>query len=145
MKSWAAYLALISVLIARPVAQVEKSDPYSTQMVSVALANQSKGLMVAKSQTHLARLGDGVGIALLKVLSDHQLSDGETVHTFLPIVRGAFDQPQLIVNDADRTPSVTFFLLRHIRQEIHDSQIQSEIDETMRFVSDRLASSRALH
>src|SRR5258708_32079851 len=83
-------------LAASLLGQVDENDPYSVKFVQTTIRNRGQGTVIAKSQTHLARMGDGISIALLKALSDRELSDPHTIEVFLPIIRGAFSEPQLV-------------------------------------------------
>jgi hypothetical protein len=79
-------------------------------------------------------MGDGISIALLKALSDRELSDPHTIEVYLPIIRGAFSEPQLVTTDIDKKPSVTLFLLKHLQKSVSNSQTRQQIEETIRFV-----------
>jgi hypothetical protein len=109
-------------------------DPYSIELVRTALKTQSEGILIAKVQTHLARMGDGVSIALLKILTEDDLTKPHSVESFLPIIREGFSQPQLITNATDRRPQVTLFLLVHIRSDVPDVRVQGAIEDTIQFV-----------
>src|SRR5260370_26565391 len=89
--------------------QSEESDPYSIKLVQTALKTRSDGIVIAKVQTHLARMGDRVSVALLKDLSENMLTDPSTVEGFLPIIRDAFSEPRLIATEIDKEPRVTLF------------------------------------
>lgn len=109
-------------------------DPYSVRFVDTTLKARSDGMLIAKSQTHLARMGDGVSIALLKILNSDQLKDPQRMKVLLSIIHDGFSQPQSIKNVTDRKPQVTVFFLSHIRNDIPDPQIRRDIDATITFV-----------
>ena len=96
--------------------QSEESDPYSVHLLHVAMKTRSEGLFIAKVQTHMARMGDKVSIALLKDLSESELLDPNKVEEYLPIIQESFSQPQFIEVEIDKRAKVTMFLLKHVRQ-----------------------------
>lgn len=115
------------------------NDPYSLNLVSTELKVNAAGRRVVRSwaQKGLVRLGDGVSVALLKLLDDSDLKNPEKVRDLLPIIRDAFSQPELIAIEADKKPSVTIFLLNYVRRNIPDPEGQSEIQRTMDFIDKR--------
>ena len=117
--------------------QSQEADPYSVNLVQMALKTQSQGLGIAKIQTNVARKGDQVSIALLKTLSEGELTDPQTVERFLPIIRDSFAQPQFISIDIDRRPKVTLFLLKFLQENVNDPQVQLDIRQTVKFVSEK--------
>jgi hypothetical protein len=137
-------LALIfSVLF--PVMVVSESsgnrDDYSLALIKSELEMRSGGRRVIHgfSQKRLGRLGDGVSIAILKLLDDEALSNPETVREFLPIIQDAFRSPQFISIGADRTLRVTLFLLNHLREKVTDVKAIQQIQETADFVKTQTA------
>jgi hypothetical protein len=119
------------------VSQSEDADPYSLQLVRTAMQTRSKGVIIAKVQTHIARMGDRVSIALIKDLNETDLVDPRKVEEFLPIIRDCFSQPRQIQLEMDKKPKVTLFLLRYVRQNVYDPQVQRDLDQTIRFVIDK--------
>jgi hypothetical protein len=130
-------LAILCFFPLLSVSQSEDADPYSVRLVRMATHSHFKGVIIAKVQTHIARMGDQVSIALLKDLSDADLVDPQKVEEFLPVIRDCFSQPQQIELDIDKKPRITLFLLRYVRQAVHDPQVQRDLDETIRFVIDK--------
>jgi hypothetical protein len=112
------------------------ADPYFVNMIKFELSMRSRGRKIIHSYTqkNLARLGDGVSVALVKALDEAQLEQTQTIRDILPIIRDAFSGPQFIANQSDREPRVTTFLLTHLRQNTPDAQLKSEIDQTIDFV-----------
>ena len=130
-------LLLLAILCLFPfllVSQSEDADPYSVHLVRMAMETRSKGVFIAKVQTHLARMGDQVSIALIKDLNETDLVDPHKVEEYLPLIRDCFSDPQQIELEIDRKPRVTLFLLRYVRQAVYDPQVQRDLDDTMRFV-----------
>ncbi len=112
------------------------SDPYSLNLVNSELKvrTASRGIVRSWAQKRLALLGDGISVALLKVLDDSDLKNPEMVKTLLPVIRDAFSQPQAIAIEVDKKPTVTVFLLNYVRQSVSDTQVQSEIRQTMDYI-----------
>ena len=117
----------------------DKSDVYSLRTVEFELRMRSGGMNVIHgfTQKRLARLGDAVGIALLKILSIQQMQNSQTVKDLLPIVRDAFDHPELISVDSDKNPKVTVFLLDYLIHNVSDTQTRQDIEETIAFVKQK--------
>ena len=126
--SFSSYLSL---------SQSEESDPYSVQLLRVAMKTRSEGIFIAKVQTHMARMGDKVSIALLKDLSEAELLDRNKVEEYLPIIQESFSQPQFIEVEIDKQPKVTMFLLKYVRQGVLDARVQQDVDNTIRFVEEK--------
>lgn len=125
--------------------QSQEADPYSINLVQMALKTESQGLGIAKIQTAVARRGDQVSIALLKVLSERDLTDPQTVERFLPLVRDSFAQPQFISIDVDRKPEVTLFLLKFLQANVRDPQVQRDIKATIKFVEEKSTAASQAH
>jgi hypothetical protein len=123
------------------VGQVDETDPYGVNTVEASLQTRSngQGLILSITEKRLVRLGDRVSIALLKMSDSRDLSDAQRVRDFLPIVRDAFLHPELITFEADRKPQVTLFLLDYLRRNVPDSQVQSDIQQTVEFVKSKTA------
>ncbi|MGH9500085.1 MAG: hypothetical protein ACRD3L_13170 [Terriglobales bacterium] len=121
------------------MAQAEGADPYSLALVSTTLRLRSGGkqVILARNQKYLSRLGDGVSVALLKLLSDEELTSVATVKNILPVIRESFDQPQSITIAEDRKPNVTLFLLNYLHNRVNDSQSRRDIENTEKFVRER--------
>jgi hypothetical protein len=77
---------LVFTLMASSKGQQESSDPYSMKAVAGALAMRSGGrtVIISVTQKQLSRLGDGVSIALLKILDQQELIDAHRVRDYLP-------------------------------------------------------------
>ncbi len=116
-----------------------QSDAYSISSVKTALSMRAGGRKVIFSvtQKQITKLGDGVSIALLKILDQGHLVDPQTISDFLPIIRDAFDQPQLIMTEVDRQPKVTSFLLTYLQQNFSDPAVLENIRETIEFVKSK--------
>ena len=116
--------------------QSEESDHYSLRVVQAILRLRSGGqkFIFSQNQKSLARLGDGVSIAILKLLDEQDLKNPQVIRDFLPIIQQGFSQPELISLEADRKPSVTLFLLNFLRHNVVDPQTQRDIQQTVEVV-----------
>jgi hypothetical protein len=132
-------LVIVCFFPSSSTSQSDGADPYSVHLVRMAMQNHAEGIIIAKVQTHIQRMGDRVSIALLKDLSDADLIDRQKIEKFLPIIRDCFSQPQLIDVEMDQQPKVTLFLLKYVRQSVYDPQVKRDLDETIRFVTDKTA------
>lgn len=130
-------LSAVSLLLAIALGGQEKPPtPYAINVVQSALRTRSGGQKFILSQTakSLARLGDCVSIALLKILEDRELTSPDKVRDFLPLIRDAFSHPEIISIEADKSPRVTLFLLNYVLQSTADAQMQHEIQQTIDFI-----------
>jgi hypothetical protein len=118
--------------------QSDEHDSYSISIVEAAIKSASQGTSLSQPQKNLLRLGDATSIAIVKLLSEGDLSNPQIVESFLPVIRQSFSYPQLISVDVDKRPKVTLFLLKYLEQQnIPDAQTQRDIEETIKFVKDK--------
>ncbi|HEV3315345.1 MAG TPA: hypothetical protein VG488_00200 [Candidatus Angelobacter sp.] len=131
---WSVFIVLM--FVASSGDDTAESDPYSTRVVKFELkmrADRGKFINSA-TQKQLHRLGDGVSIALIKILGEADLVDPKNIKSFLPMIQDAFAYPDLIARDMDKKPTVTMVLLKYLGQTVTDTETQKEIQETMAFV-----------
>ena len=136
MKIIACGLALVLGCAMFQDTKPSEDDIYSLKLIEHELRMRTQETVIVHSwtQKRIARLGDAVGIALLKVLSDTDLKDPSTIKAFLPIIRQSFQAPAIIGNECDRQPKVTLFLLSHLEQNVSEADLRQEIWETTQFV-----------
>lgn len=135
-----AFVALCILALAIPLSgQTEQTDPYSIDLIRMALKLQGQGIHLSVVDKNIPRRGDETAIALLKIFREAELSDPKTVATFLPVIQESFSVPEAITNDADKNPSVTLMLLKHLQQNIPDVQTQHLIEDTIKFVQGKTA------
>jgi hypothetical protein len=111
-------------------------DAYSIRLVENLLRYPSQ-LGSGFGEKQLARLGDRVSIALLKILGEDELAKPERIRTLIPLVRAAFLEPKLISLAEDRKPNVTVFLLKHLKQEAKDPQLKKEVSDLTDYVKQK--------
>jgi len=130
-------LSCVVLLCAAPLGgQIEGADPYSIRLVQNNMQIAEAGLAgtLASVNKHLQRLGDGISIALLKIMEEQNFTDPKTVEASLSLIRLSFSYPQIISLEADKKPKVTLFLLKHLDQNVFDSQTKRDIQETIQYV-----------
>jgi len=122
--------------------QIESDDPYSMTFVqtNLRIASATPGLIVGAVVKNWQRLGDGVSIALLKILDEEDFRNPKTVESFLPLIRQSFSYPPIVSVDVNKKPKVTMFLLRHLEQNVSDAQTRRDIQETIQYVEHQTAS-----
>ena len=133
-------VAMLGILLSPASARQQgesQTDPYSINLVKTALSMRRQGLIDAKVNTYLRRMGDRTSIALIKCLGQKDITDPLIVRTFLTLIRDSFSEPQLIVVEADKQPAVTMLLLRWLRDTIADTETQQEVQNTMDFVTSK--------
>jgi hypothetical protein len=89
------------------------------------------------TEKELSRLGDGVSMALVNILSASDMKNKERVRDFLPLIRDAFANPQFISVEAHKKPTATLRLLDSLRQALDDPQVRQDIEKTAEFVKNR--------
>ncbi len=80
-------------------------------MAPVRAAMSAPGLSVSFIERQIERMGDRIGIALLKIYSPEELRDEKLAEAYLPLIRMAFSYPKAITRNEDRMPDVTLFIL----------------------------------
>jgi hypothetical protein len=122
--------------IALPGFAQGEPDPNSIAIVRFELQMRlgESSVRHSFSQKQLRRLGDGVCIALVRILSEQTMLEPKPLRAFLPMIREAFSEPTLISIEANRKPRVTLMMLDHIERSVSDPQLHAEIDLTVRFV-----------
>ena len=112
-------------------------DPYRLSTVEHILEFFPKKMFLSTAMKRVTWLGDGVSIALLKILTPVRLADPKMIADFLPIIRDSFSHVDYIERDSDKQPNVTLFLLRNLEERVSDSELRGEIRRTVQFVRER--------
>ncbi len=123
------------------VGQTEDADPYSIRLVQNNLQMAEAGLAgtLASVNKHFQRLGDGISIALLKIMDEQDLTDPKIVEASLSLIRLSFSYPKIISLEVDKKPKVTLFLLKHMDRNAFDTQTRQHIQETIQYVEHQTA------
>ena len=130
---WSAFFLFPAVLLG------EIDDPYDLALVKSFLKTYPKGIHIGKIQTHMQRLGDKVGIALLKISSGTELKNSQTIREFLSAIHLSFEHPEFISLKEDRDPRVTLFFLEHLERDVNDPEVRQEILQTIKFIKEKTA------
>lgn len=116
--------------------QGQSDDPYELKFVQANLHNAStrSGVDISAIAKNFQRLGDGVSIALIKILDERDLMNPQTVNDFLPLIRQSFSYPSIISIETNKQPKVTLFLLKHLQANMPDVRVRAEVQRTIEFV-----------
>lgn len=139
------FLALLFaafLICAAPLSgQREEDDPYELKLVQANLRMKSTnpGLDIPSLVKSLQRLGDGVSIALLKILDEQDLRNPTNVENFLPLIRESFSYPSIISIDVNKKPQVTLFLLAYLQRNVSDPRTRRDIRQTIQYVKQKTA------
>jgi hypothetical protein len=74
---------------------------------------------------------------LLKILDEPDMADPKTLEAFLPLIRDSFSYHPIISVQVNQEPKVTLFLLKNLKESIHDAQTERDIEETIKFVNEK--------
>ena len=118
-------------------------DPYSITFVqnNLQIVTTNPGLRISLAVKDLQRLGDGVSIALLKIVDEKDLSNTKTVEACLQLIQDSFSYPPIISVGVNRDPKVTMFLLNYLERNVSDMQMQRNIQETIQYVKQQASPS----
>jgi hypothetical protein len=133
--------AIVAITVSAQGQSSDDPDHYSVNTVRFALKlhSQSQQIIMSQTQRALARLGDGVSDALLKILTEDELTNPSMIKTFLPVVRDSFAQPENISAEVDKEPRVTLFLLKYLQLHVSDTQVLQDIQATIEVVKAKTA------
>jgi hypothetical protein len=127
-------LLLIMFISAVPYfAATDEDDPYSVRAVK-ELLKQPVGFSSGFSEKQVQRLGDRLSIALLKIYSEEELTNPESIKRYLPLVQDAFRFPKLVPLSEDRQPRVTLVLLEFLLSRTRDENLKKQISTTERII-----------
>ncbi len=123
--------------------QTAGDDPYSITFVrnNLQIVTTNPGLRISFAVKDLQRLGDGVSIALLKIVDEKDLSNTKTVEACLQLIQDSFSYPPIISVGVNREPKVTMFLLNYLQRNVSDMQMQRNIQETIQYVKQQASPS----
>ncbi len=142
MRFLAAIFCALLIWTAPLGGQTDTEDPYSIQFVrnNLQTTRALPGGLWSSAFKDFQRLGDGVSIALLKILEDQDLKDHKTVQACLSLIHDSFSYPPIISITVNRKPKVTMFLLNHLKQNATDPQMKQDIEKTIQYVAQQVAS-----
>jgi hypothetical protein len=113
------------------VCSAMQADPYWLNRISTALDGLKMGEVSSWSMKALYWNGDGVSIAVLKIVNGSELSaaDPNLVGAYLTMIQYAFSQPELISLAENKDPRVTLVLLDYLRTRVKDPQLLDRIEQ----------------
>lgn len=128
-------LALFMIALAVWCSAQDKkcADVYSLESVKRALTAPTS-FSPGWSEASMNRMGDRAAISVLKVLRADDLSNPDTAHRVLLLLKNAFAKPQIVETEEDRTPEVTNLLLGYLQHLSKDAALQAEIKATSDYI-----------
>lgn len=103
-----------------------EDDPYSMKVVR-ELLKQPSGFSSGFSEKQVARMGDRMSIALLKIYRENEVTRPENVRLYLPLIVESFRSRNLISSPEDRKPQVTLVLLGYLEATVTDPTLKKSI------------------
>jgi hypothetical protein len=121
--------------------QTTGDDPYEITFVrnNLQTAIAMPGMRVSFAVKGFQRLGDGVSIAVLKIVDAKDMTNVKTIEGILQIVHDSFSYPPIISVGVNKKPKVTLFLLSYLQRNVADTQTQREIEQTIEYVKHQTA------
>ena len=129
---WALVLVVITSSVS--LGQGTECDNECIRTVRAILNESYLGFSSGFMEKANNRLGDKIGVALLKIYPGKALNKPDNIRTFLPVIDGAFKYPDLIGDPQDRRANVTLPLLRRLQNRIKDHFLHQEITKTLNAV-----------
>jgi len=114
--------------------QGTECDDECVKSVRAILNESYQGFSSGFTEKANNRLGDKVGVALLKIYPGRALYRPDNIRTFLPVIDAAFKYPNLILDPQARHGSVTLPLLHRLQNKIKDHFLHLEITKTLNAV-----------
>jgi hypothetical protein len=109
-----------------------RCDDECVNIVRGLLELGSIGFSVSYLEKQNDRLGDRVGVALLRIFSEKDIADPDNVKIFLPVIREAFLYPEFVSRPENRIPTTTLPLLRDLERRLKGNPaMEKEISETI--------------
>ena len=127
-------LAIVFGVSGTSLAQQSQCDKDCVQTVRGLLKASYDGISISWLEKENSRLGDKVGVAILKIYRGKALNKPDNIRTFLPVIQLAFKDPEMIENSEDKNPKVTAALLRRLKRRIKDHFLNLEITRTLNVV-----------
>ncbi len=126
-------LLILSISAVPNFAATDDDDPYSVRAVK-ELLKQPVGFSSGFSEKQVQRLGDRLSIALLKIYTEEELTNPETIKRYLPLIQDAFRFPKLVPLSGDQQPRVTVILLEFLLSRVRDGNLKEQISRTERTI-----------
>lgn len=128
-----ALMIVWGVLVSTLKAQ-ERCNTDCVKIVKSLLKETTYGISSSFGEKNNARLGDKVSIALLKIFNKGAIYKPKNIRQFLPVIRAAFESPELISQAEDKQPIVTISLLKKVRKKVKDRYLKTQITQTINII-----------
>ena len=123
--------AILLVFSESALAQEPQCDKECIQEVRAILKASYMGASISWLDKANDRLGDKIGVAVIKIYPGKSLYHADNIRTFLPVIQEAFKYPELIENPSDKNPRVTIALLHRLQIRIKDHFLHLEITRSL--------------
>jgi hypothetical protein len=129
-------LLFVIVFAAATSAQDSKPNDQSsfTSLKNAVRTMTFEHMYIGFDEKIVDRAGDKAALAILKTVPYKELTSSDTTKELLSVLRLAFACPSRCVSSPDdRQPKITLLLLEHLRNST-TGQMQSDVDETTKYV-----------
>ena len=115
-------------------------DLYPVNQVRGVFETSGTQLGISWIEKRIWPLGDGVSVAVMKIMDSNKLTEPGNCMVYLRLVRVAFFLPRAIARDENKDPNVTLFLLAYLKEkESQNTALEKEIESTELYVRDQTA------
>lgn len=112
---------------------------YSKEIIEKILLNKVNNKELEETEETLNKLGDQVSIALMKCFLQKDKFEDKTYikELILPIIKSAFNKPNQIENEIDKSPQATILFLDFMKCKTKDNDLKNEIEQVELFIKDQ--------
>ena len=115
-------------------------DLYPVKQVRIVFQTSGTQLGISWIDKRIWPLGDGVSVAVMKIMDANKLIEPENCTIYLRLVRLAFSLPRAITREENKDPNVTLFLLAYLKEkESQNAALEKEIEFTELYVKNQTA------
>lgn len=132
MKKQFAFVVLMILLAATATTSVSQSCNIDClSRVKNLLEQERLGYSASWLEKANSRLGDSVAIGIQQIFKNNELYEPRNVRLYLPIIRRAFENEQLIKGSANRTPTASLRLLQKLKRRVDEPSLLQDIQGTI--------------
>lgn len=130
-------LALLIVVVGSGTAsaQTARCDRQCLETVKDLLKGQRFGVFTSWLEKENRQLGDSAAVGIQKIFGKRNALAPKNIRLYLPIVREAFKDKQMITKLENRRPTVTLKLLNSLKNRVIDPELKESIERTIALVS----------
>jgi hypothetical protein len=125
------FLGVMIILMAsrQPARSQESDDPYDLTSVRtlISFGHGEPIVQVGSFEKHNNAMGDRAAIGIIKIYTQDDLLKPANVNAYLPVIRAAFQFPNLISRKDDRDPKATILLLRYLGSNVKDAALRKQV------------------